>query len=44
VAQEVLSNFSATNGHDFQATDLLLPIPGPEIAIGQGLLSQNPGY
>lgn len=44
VAQEVLSNFSAANGHDFQATDLLLPIPGPEIAISQGLLTQNPGY
>ena len=44
VAQEVLSIFSAANSHDFQATDLLLPIPGPEIAISQGLLTQNPGY
>ena len=44
VAQEVLSNFSAANSHDFQATDLLLPIPGPEIAISQGILTQNPGY
>jgi len=44
VAQEVLSAFSAANSHDFQATDLLLPIPGPEIAISQGLLTQNPGY
>ena len=44
VAQEVLSIFSVANGHDFQATDLLLPIPGPEIAISQGLLTQNPGY
>lgn len=44
VAQEVLSAFSAANNHDFQATDLLLPIPGAEIAISQGLLTQNPGY
>ncbi|WP_394749951.1 RagB/SusD family nutrient uptake outer membrane protein [Spongiimicrobium salis] len=44
VAQEVLSAFSAANSHDFQATDLLLPIPGPEISISQGLLTQNPGY
>lgn len=44
VAQDVLSNFSTTNSLDFQATDLLLPIPGPEIAISQGVLTQNPGY
>lgn len=44
MAQEVLSAFSSANSHDFQATDLLLPIPGPEIAISQGLLTQNPGY
>ena len=44
VAQEVLSAFSAANGFNFQSTDLLLPIPGPEIAISQGLLTQNPGY
>ena len=44
VAQEVLSAFSAANSFNFQATDLLLPIPGPEIAISQGLLTQNPGY
>ncbi len=44
VAQEVLSAFSASNNFEFQATDLLLPIPGAEIAISQGLLKQNPGY
>ena len=44
VAQEVLSAFSAANSHDFQATDLLLPIPAAEIAISRGLLTQNPGY
>ncbi|MCK8523405.1 RagB/SusD family nutrient uptake outer membrane protein [Aquimarina sp. D1M17] len=44
VAQEVLSAFSTSNSFDFQATDLLLPIPGAEIAISQGLLKQNPGY
>ena len=44
VAQEVLAAFSAANSHDFQAFELLLPIPGPEIAISQGVLTQNPGY
>ncbi|KZS41856.1 hypothetical protein AWE51_19935 [Aquimarina aggregata] len=44
VAQEVLSAFSTANNFEFQATDLLLPIPGAEIAISQGLLKQNPGY
>ncbi len=44
VAQEVLSAFSAANNFEFQATDLLLPIPGAEIAISQGVLRQNPGY
>ena len=44
VAQEVLSAFSAANNHDFQAFELLLPIPAAEIAISQGLLTQNPGY
>ncbi len=44
VAQEVLSAFSIDNSFDFQATDLLLPIPASEIAISQGLLTQNPGY
>ncbi|AXT63558.1 RagB/SusD family nutrient uptake outer membrane protein [Aquimarina sp. AD10] len=44
VAQEVLSAFSTSNNFEFQATDLLLPIPGAEIAISQGLLKQNPGY
>ena len=44
VAQDVLSAFSAANSFEFQATDLLLPIPGAEISISQGLLTQNPGY
>ncbi|WP_290698722.1 RagB/SusD family nutrient uptake outer membrane protein [Lacinutrix sp.] len=44
VAQEVLSAFSAANNHDFQAFELLLPIPSAEISISQGLLTQNPGY
>ncbi|MEM8846351.1 MAG: RagB/SusD family nutrient uptake outer membrane protein [Bacteroidota bacterium] len=44
VAQEVLSAFSAANSHDFQAFELLLPIPAAEISISQGLLTQNPGY
>ncbi len=44
VAQEVLSAFSTANSHDFQAFELLLPIPASEIAISQGLLTQNPGY
>ncbi|MEO0526962.1 MAG: RagB/SusD family nutrient uptake outer membrane protein [Bacteroidota bacterium] len=44
VAQEVLSAFSADNSHDFQAFELLLPIPASEISISQGLLTQNPGY
>ncbi|MFD2588703.1 RagB/SusD family nutrient uptake outer membrane protein [Croceitalea marina] len=44
VAQEVLSAFSAANSFNFQATDLLLPIPSAEISISQGLLVQNPGY
>lgn len=44
VAQEVLSAFSLNNSFDFQATDLLLPIPAAEISISQGLLIQNPGY
>ncbi len=44
VAQEVLSAFSEANSFDFQATDLLLPIPGAEIAISQGVLTQNDGY
>jgi len=44
VAQEVLSAFSEANNHDFQAFELLLPIPAAEIAISQGFLTQNPGY
>ncbi|WP_412560216.1 RagB/SusD family nutrient uptake outer membrane protein [Winogradskyella sp. MIT101101] len=44
VAQEVLSAFSAANNHDFQAYELLLPIPSAEISISQGILTQNPGY
>ena len=44
VAQQVLSEFSAANSHDFQAFELLLPIPAAEISISQGFLEQNPGY
>ena len=44
VAQEVLTAFSNDNSYDFQAFELLLPIPAPEIAISQGILTQNPGY
>ncbi len=44
VAQEVLTAFSAANSHDFQAFELLLPIPAAEISISQGFLTQNPGY
>jgi len=44
VAQEVLSEFSIANSHNFQASDLLLPIPSAEISISRGLLTQNPGY
>jgi len=44
VAQDVLSEFSANNGFQFQASDLLLPIPSSEIVISDGLLTQNPGY
>jgi hypothetical protein len=44
VAQQVLSQFSADNGYDFTATDLLLPIPQVEIGLSNGMLTQNPGY
>ncbi|WCO00891.1 RagB/SusD family nutrient uptake outer membrane protein [Psychroserpens ponticola] len=43
-AQNVLSVFSAANGYNFTATDLLLPIPQREINLSNGRLSQNPGY
>ena len=43
-AQNVLSAFSDANGLNFQATDLLLPIPEYEIGLSNGALSQNPGY
>ena len=44
VAQEVLSAFSSANSLQFNATDLLLPIPSAEIGISNGLLEQNLGY
>ena len=44
MAQDILSQFSAANGHSFSATDLLLPLPQYEINLSQGLLEQNPGY
>ena len=44
VSQQVISEFSAANSHDFQAFELLLPIPAAEIAISQGLLTQKEGY
>ena len=44
VAQDVLSNFAATNGYTFSSTDLLLPIPQREINLSKGALTQNPGY
>ena len=44
VAQDVLSNFSSTNGLGFSSTDVLLPIPQREIGLSLGTLSQNPGY
>jgi hypothetical protein len=43
-AQNVLSTFSATNGYNYNATDLLLPIPQREINLSNGALEQNPGY
>jgi len=43
-AQSVLSTFSDTNGLNYTATDLLLPIPQNEIGLSNGLLTQNPGY
>jgi hypothetical protein len=43
-AQTVLSAFSAVNGYNFNATDLLLPIPQREINLSKGVLVQNPGY
>ncbi|WP_298418781.1 RagB/SusD family nutrient uptake outer membrane protein [uncultured Kordia sp.] len=43
-AQTVLSTFSTANGYNFNATDLLLPIPQREINLSNGVLTQNPGY
>ncbi|PQJ79730.1 RagB/SusD family nutrient uptake outer membrane protein [Polaribacter porphyrae] len=43
-AQDVFSAYSAANGLGYSSTDLLLPIPQREINIGNGQLSQNPGY
>ncbi len=43
-AQNVLSAFSAANGYNYNATDLLLPIPQREINLSNGVLTQNPGY
>ncbi|MBC8753389.1 RagB/SusD family nutrient uptake outer membrane protein [Kordia sp. YSTF-M3] len=43
-AQNVLSTFSTTNGYNYTATDLLLPIPQREINLSNGVLTQNPGY
>ncbi|MBQ4821010.1 RagB/SusD family nutrient uptake outer membrane protein [Aquimarina sp. MMG016] len=44
MAQDVLSAFSAANGHGYSSTDLLLPIPQREIGLSNGALRQNPGY
>lgn len=43
-AQNVLSAFSTATGGNYNASDLLLPIPQREINLSNGLLSQNPGY
>lgn len=43
-AQSVLSDFSAANGYNYNASDLLLPIPQREINLSNGMLTQNPGY
>ncbi len=44
VAEAVLGAFATSEGYNFSATDLLLPIPQGEINVSQGLLEQNPGY
>jgi hypothetical protein len=43
-AQNVLYAFSAANNYNYNATDLLLPIPQREINLSNGVLTQNPGY
>lgn len=43
-AESVLSAFSNLNGHGYNSSDLLLPIPQNEINISKGMLKQNPGY
>ena len=43
-AQETLAAFSAANGFNFSATDVLLPLPQAEINLSGGVLTQNPGY
>lgn len=44
LAESELSDFAASEGFSFEATDLLLPIPQGEINISGGALTQNPGY
>ena len=44
VAESVLSAFAVSEGYNFAATDLLLPIPQREIDTSFGILTQNPGY
>lgn len=43
-AEDVLGTFADTEGYDFSANDLLLPIPQKEINVSEGKLTQNPGY
>ncbi len=44
MAETVIGAFATSNGFNFAATDLLLPIPQGEIDVSQGELNQNPGY
>ncbi len=45
VADAVLGAHAADNGYtDYNARKLLLPIPGREINLSRGLLTQNPGF
>ncbi|TRX59517.1 RagB/SusD family nutrient uptake outer membrane protein [Fulvivirga sp. M361] len=43
-AMTVLTAFADAEGYNFNADDLLLPIPQNERNVSEGLLSQNPGY
>lgn len=43
-ANEVFTAYSNNNNLGYTSTDLLLPIPQREINIGNGILTQNPGY